>query len=75
MHRPEGVIESGVNRTGIDQIGQAELSDAPQSLKKWVLNDIKYERGVYSNKPVNRVLDDLFFIQNFLLSFPLNQKL
>jgi hypothetical protein len=58
VHGTEGVLETGMVRTGEDQVRQAELLDPPEPLKIWMFNDPECQFARYSNETVNRVIDD-----------------
>lgn len=64
MHCSHRVLKAGMQRPGIDQIGQAELLDVPEPLKIRVLNKVGKESGIKGNESVQRIVDDFLFTQN-----------
>jgi hypothetical protein len=62
VHGSQRMLETGVQGSGIDQVGQSELFDAAQTLEIGMLNQVEDEsaRDVY--KPVDRVVDYFPFL-------------
>ena len=55
----QGVVEAVVDRTGIDQVAQAELADAAQALHPRVIEDLGEIRVAELDEPVDRVVQQL----------------
>ena len=56
-------MKAGMQRTGIYQVGHAQLLDITQALKEGVLNQIKHQLGWDTDETVNRVVYNFLFIQ------------
>lgn len=62
MHGPKCMMESGMNRTRVNQVAYAELSNPAHSLEISVLNNIEDQLVWYGNEPVYRVIDYFLFV-------------
>ena len=62
MHRAQYMMETGVQGTGVDKVRHSQLPDSSQPLHVRVFDEIKNEIVWYGNKPINRVVEDLFFV-------------
>ena len=63
MHGAQGVLKTCMQRPGIDQIGQSELLDIAETLKKRVRDYFKDEFAVDMDKSIQRVINDRLFKQ------------
>ena len=59
MIHADGVIESGVRRPGIDEVGEAELPDVAEPLESLRIHDA-HSRRIESNRIPQRVPNDPF---------------
>jgi len=57
------MVKTGMQRAGVNQVRHAQLFDIAQTLKVRMLNKVKYQLGRDTDEPVNRVVNDLLFIQ------------
>ena len=57
------MMETGMKGAGVNKVGHAQLFDITQALKIRVLYQVKYQPRRDADKPVNRVVNDLLFIQ------------
>ena len=62
IERTEHVAETAVHRPRIDQIGEAQLLDGALALKIGMFDDVVYQIVVYTQKPVNGIVDYLAFV-------------
>jgi len=67
VHCAQRMMETGMQRPRINQVGHTQLFNITQSLEIWVLNQIKYQFGWDTDKTVNRVVNDLLFIQGVVM--------
>ena len=67
MHRTNAVVETGMQRTGINQVCKSELFNAPQPLKIRMFDQIENEIARDINKSVYRIIDDFSFICRYIL--------
>jgi hypothetical protein len=56
------VLEPAVVCGRIDKACKTELSDIPQTLEPWVLNEIKYQVARDAYEAINRIVDQLSFV-------------
>ncbi len=63
MHGANRMIKSCVARSGINKFAEPELPYPAQALKPGMLNDVEYDFEGNGNKSVNRVVNELSFIQ------------
>ena len=61
------MMEAGMQRTGVHQMGHPQLFDVSQPLKIGVFNKIKYQPCGDADKAVDRVVYDFVFLQWRLL--------
>jgi hypothetical protein len=52
-----------VERAGIHILGQAQLPDAPEPLKKRMLHQVEQQRAGQGDKPIDRVVENLFLVE------------
>ena len=64
MKRAQRVMESRVVGARIHIISQAELGDPAQALEVRMLNQIEYQLVRNRDESVNRVVENLVFIEN-----------
>jgi hypothetical protein len=57
------MLKPGVVCTGINQVRHAQLLDMPQSLKVGVRYNIEDQLAFDADETVNRIVNDLLFIQ------------
>ena len=57
MHGTKGVLKTIVYGTGIDQVTQAQLADAAQTLEGQVIDELKNKRMTNGDKTVDRIVD------------------
>ena len=62
VHGSQGMVEPGMNCPGINQLGQAQLTDVPHALQKRVLNKAEHQLILYRDEPVYRIINDFIFI-------------
>lgn len=65
MHRTERVVKARVMGTGINVIGQTELRDSAQPLKIRMLNEVENQVKRNGDEAVNRVVENLMFIERW----------
>jgi hypothetical protein len=53
------MVQSGMDRTWIDQVRHRHLIDSPEPLKPGVGDDPENERILYGNEPMYRIIDNL----------------
>jgi hypothetical protein len=53
------VMQPGMNRTRIDQMGEGHLVDVPQALVIRMTDDLPDQRVIDGDEPINGVVDDL----------------
>ena len=58
VHGANGVLKAIVQRTGIDQVRQTKLRNAPQTLKPRMIDELQNKRMADGNESINRVVDD-----------------
>lgn len=63
MHSTQSMMESSMVGTRVYQFCQAHLLDSSESLKIGVIDDVKYQLTPYGDEPINRVVDNLSFVQ------------
>ena len=63
MHGAQGMVESGVYGSGVNQVCKPKLLNAPESLKVGMLNQIKQELIGDRHKPINGIVNNFLFIQ------------
>ena len=70
MHCTQGMMKSGMQCSGVYQIGQAELFYSSQALKIRVLYYFEYELVWDSNKSKDRVVEYLvlIYLQNIFFA-------
>jgi hypothetical protein len=72
MISAQGMMQTGMNSPGINQVGKCHLVNVPEPLIISMRNDLPYQRVVNGNKTINGVIDDLadryhccFFVKGF----------
>ena len=63
MHGAQTVGKAGVESTGEDQVGQADLLDATEPLKIGVLDDVKMQFVGDADKSIDWIVDDFFLVR------------
>ena len=63
MHCSEGVLKAGVDSARINKIGETQLFNEPEALKKGMGDDVKNQLALYRNKAVERIVNDFLFVQ------------
>jgi len=63
MHSTQSMVKTGMQRTGINQMGHAQLLYVPQPLKIGMFNKVEHQLGWYAYKSVNRIVYYFLFIQ------------
>jgi hypothetical protein len=61
MHGPNGMMESGMQSTRINERGQSELLDTSQPLKPGMVNHCQNQGVIDGDEPIQRVIDDFIF--------------
>jgi hypothetical protein len=57
VHGAEGVLKTIVNGARIDQVTQAQLADAAQTLEGRMVDELKNKRMANGDKTVDRIVD------------------
>jgi len=63
VHGAQSVMKTGVQCSGIYQVGHAQLFNITQPLKVWMGYKVKDQFGWDTDKTVNRVVNYFLFIQ------------
>lgn len=69
VHGTQGMMKTGVQGPGIDQMGQPQLLDPPQTLKITVLKDIEEQISRKSDETMHRIVQDLALIEDVWAHF------
>ena len=59
----QGMMEAGMQSPGVHKVGEPELLDAAQTLKKWMFDEVKNQVIRYSDETINRVIENLTLIR------------
>ena len=52
------MMKTGMNRSGINEVGKSHLLYATEALVERIPDDFQYQRMVNGDESVNRVIDD-----------------
>ena len=63
MHCAQGMMKTGMQRAGINQMRHPHLLNIAQPLKIGMFNKVEYQFRWDADKTVNRVVDYFLFIQ------------
>lgn len=63
VHGTQGMMKAGMQCAGINQVRHAQLFNVTKPLKTGVFNQIVHQFRRDGDKSVNRVVNDLLFIQ------------
>ena len=74
MHGSDGMLKTGVQCTGIDEMCETKLFDPPQPLKVRVLDKVEYQVRRNCDKSVNRIVYYLSFICHALCMMVIPQQ-
>ena len=58
----DGVVKAVVHGPGVDQVGKPELADPSQTLNVGVVHEVKTQRVLNGDEPVNRIVQDFMFV-------------
>ena len=74
MHGTQRMVKTRMQRTGINQVGHAQLLNIPQPLKVRMLNKVEHQFRRDADKAVNRVVYNLLFIQSVVMQAKMKNK-
>ena len=58
----DGVVKAVVHGPGVDQMGKPKLADPSQTLNVGVVHEVKTQRVLNGDEPVNRIVQDFMFV-------------
>ncbi len=64
VHSPKRMVKTRMSSSWIDIVGHAELLDAPESLKIWVLYQLVHQGAGNGDQAVDGIIDDLVLIHH-----------
>jgi hypothetical protein len=67
VHRAKRMLEPGMKRARVYKVGKAELFDMTEPLKVRVGDDVEQQLAFDGYETIDRVVDDLIFIQGLAL--------
>ena len=64
VHSTKGMVKTGMQCSGINEVRHAQLLNIAQALKIGMFYQVENQVGRYADEPVNRVVNYLLFIQS-----------
>ena len=63
MHGTNGMMKAGMKRTGIYEVGEAQLFDSPESLEVRMFDHIENKLIGNIDEPIYRIVENLSLVQ------------